>query len=104
MLGPLNVKLEEYGVSYRNGFLPDELPLSQLSDPYYESWEAVLLEIPTLLKTRQFRGHVDALEVLSTSRLSSEREWQRAYLILSFFTHAYIWEAGGPSEVLDPPR
>jgi hypothetical protein len=27
------------------------------------------------------------------------REWRRAYLILSFMTHSYIWEAGGPSEV-----
>lgn len=99
MLGPLNVKLEEFGVSYQNAFLPDQLPLSQLPDPYYTSWEAILSQLPELLKKASLRYHIDQLQVLSTSKLSNEREWQRAYLILSFFTHAYIWEAGGPSEV-----
>lgn len=99
MLGPLNVKLGEFAVSYNNGFLPDRLPLARLPDPYYGSWEAVLDILPALLKSRGLRDHVDALSVLSTSRLSDEREWRRAYLILSFFAHSYIWEAGGPSEV-----
>ncbi|XMA14558.1 hypothetical protein WAI453_007349 [Rhynchosporium graminicola] len=102
MLGPLNVKLAGYGVSTRNGFLPDQPPLRELSDPYYESWEIVLSQLPTLLKNASLRGQVDQLPILSTSYLTTESEWQRAYLILSFFTHSYIWEAGGPSQRLPP--
>ncbi|TVY34465.1 Indoleamine 2,3-dioxygenase [Lachnellula subtilissima] len=98
-LPTLKVNLEAFGVS-KNGFLPEELPLQRLSDPYYEVWETIIRELPTLLKTKSFRGKVDKLEVLSTLRLTSMREWQRAYLVLAFFTHSYIWESGGPSERL----
>jgi indoleamine 2,3-dioxygenase len=98
MLPSLEVDLEEFDVS-PNGFLPEELPLKRLSAQYYESWEAVIQRLPSLLGSRSLRGEVDKLRVLSTSRLSSMREWRRAYLILSFMTHSYIWEAGGPSEV-----
>ncbi|PVH76925.1 indoleamine 2,3-dioxygenase-like protein [Cadophora sp. DSE1049] len=100
MLGPLNINLAEFGVSTRNGFLPDQPPLRELSNPYYESWEIVLSQLPQLLKTASLRSHVDQLPVLSTEHLISESEWQRAYMILSFFTHSYIWEAGGPSQRL----
>ena len=99
MLGPLNVDLAEFGVSPRNGFLPDQLPLGLLSDQYYAGWESVIKQLPSLLKSRTLKIEVDRLPVLSPSHLISEPEWQRAYLILSFLTHAYIWEAGGPSEV-----
>ncbi|TVY13555.1 Indoleamine 2,3-dioxygenase [Lachnellula arida] len=101
MLPALEVNLEAFGVS-QNGFLPEELPLQRLSDPYYEAWETIIRELPTLLKTKSFRGKADKLEVLSTLRLTAMREWQRAYLVLAFFTHSYIWEAGGPSECLPP--
>ncbi|KAI9053231.1 hypothetical protein LZ554_002198 [Drepanopeziza brunnea f. sp. 'monogermtubi'] len=100
MLGPLNVNLAQFGVSERNGFLPDQAPLKRLSSPYYESWETLLSQLPELIKTGSTRSEVDQLAVLSTSHLVSESEWQRAYLILSFFTHSYIWEAGGPSQRL----
>lgn len=103
MLGPLNLKLDDYLVSHKNGFLPDELPLARLPDAYYSCWEEVLSQLPALLKSASLRSHVDSLPVLNTTRLTNEREWQRAYLILAYFTHAYIWEAGGPSEVFPPP-
>lgn len=95
---PLTGSLDEFEVS-QNGFLPKKLPLQRLSDQYYEGWELVLDHLPTLLATASLRKEVDRLPVLSTSRLISQREWQRVYLILSFMTHSYIWEAGGPSEV-----
>ncbi|PBP22859.1 putative indoleamine 2,3-dioxygenase pyrrole 2,3-dioxygenase [Diplocarpon rosae] len=102
MLGPLNLDLAVFGVSTRNGFLPDYPPLKSLSSSYYESWEVLLSQLPSLIKTASTRCSVDQLAVLSTAHLISESEWQRAYLILSFFTHAYIWEAGGPSQRLPP--
>ncbi|KAK6587511.1 hypothetical protein PZA11_000801 [Diplocarpon coronariae] len=102
MLGPLNISLAQFGLSTRNGFLPDQPPLKRLSSPYYESWEVLLSQLPSLIKNASARCSIDQLAVLSASHLISEREWQRAYLILSFFTHAYIWEAGGPSQRLPP--
>jgi len=102
MLSKVDVDMAEFGVSPRHGFLPEELPLRRLSDPYYASWEDIIEQLPSLLKRKTLRSHVDQLSVLSTSHLMSLREWQRAYQVLSFLTHGYIWnsaEGGGPSEV-----
>jgi indoleamine 2,3-dioxygenase len=98
MLGPLNIVLEDFGVSLQNGFLPDDMPLWQLPNSYYESWESIVGQIPSLLRTKRLRTEVDSLPVLSPSKLEAENEWQRAYLLLSFMTHAYIWGGDRPSE------
>lgn len=102
MLTQIDVDMVEFDISPRHGFLPDELPLRRLSDPYYSSWEDIIEQLPSLLKRKTLRCHVDSLPVLSTSHLQTLREWQRAYQVLSFLTHGYIWnsaEGGGPSEV-----
>lgn len=86
-----------------NGFLPAAAPLAALPDPYYQPWETLASSLPMLLQTSTYRAHVDAeLPVLSTSRLQAEPEWRRAYLILTFATHAYIWGGDKPSEHLPP--
>jgi indoleamine 2,3-dioxygenase len=106
MLTQIDVDMAEFGVSPRHGFLPDELPLRRLTDPYYSSWEDIIEQLPALLKRKALRCRVDSLSVLSTSRLQALREWQRAYQVLSFLTHGYIWnstEGGGPSEVISNP-
>ena len=99
MLGPRKVVLEDFGVSPANGFLPEELPLKKLSHRYYCCWESIVRCLPILLQTKQLREEIDQLAILSPSRLRSEREWQRAYLLLSFMAHAYIWEGNFPSQV-----
>lgn len=99
MLGPLNINLAEFEISERNGFLPDEVPLTGLNDPYYLEWEIIIDKLPSLLQSRLTRASLDRMQILSTAHLITEAEWRRAYLILAFFTHAYIWEGGGPSEV-----
>jgi indoleamine 2,3-dioxygenase len=58
MLGPLNIALEDYGVSTRNGFLPDELPLQLLPDSYYSEWEEIAQNLVTDLKERTIRSKV----------------------------------------------
>jgi indoleamine 2,3-dioxygenase len=99
MLGPLNIVLEDFSVSSQNGFLPDQLPLRRLSDPYFAPWESIIVNLHSLLGLKRLRQEVDALPVLSTSRLGAENEWQRAYLLLSFMTNGYIWGGDRPSEV-----
>ncbi|KAF4618121.1 hypothetical protein G7Y89_g14988 [Cudoniella acicularis] len=104
MLAPSKVDLADFGVSPRNGFLPDHQPCEYLSDPYYACWESIMADLPSLLNKGYLRSRVDELPVLSISHLKQpgEGEGRRAYMILSFLTHAYIWEAGGPSERLPP--
>jgi indoleamine 2,3-dioxygenase len=91
--------LHGFAVSLDRGFLPQEYPLEVLPDTYYASWEAVITKLSKLLQEGRLRDEIDALPVLSTANLRSEPEWQRAYVVLAFFTHAYIWGGETPSEV-----
>lgn len=91
--------LEEYGISPRYGFLPMELPLEVLPNPYYSRWEAIAANLHALILSRRLRGVMQGLPVLSTSRLQHPAEWRRAYMLLAFMTHAYIWGGDRPEEV-----
>ncbi|KAB2579476.1 putative indoleamine -dioxygenase pyrrole protein [Lasiodiplodia theobromae] len=102
MLDHLDGNLAHYRVSHENAFLPDRLPLQRLPDPYYAEWESVIEILPQLLRSGELISAINDLPILETSRLSSEEEWRRAYVILGFFTHAYIWGGEKPSEVLPP--
>lgn len=89
----------DFDVSPEHGFLPAELPLQFLDDPYYRPWESTVAALQALILTRRLRGVVDALPVLSTDYLRSESEWRRAYSILAFIAHAYIWGGDSPVDV-----
>jgi len=98
MLPPVPL-LDDYDISPSCGFLPDQPPLEQLPDPYYRKWEAVVGNLQALLLSKRLRQVVEELPVITTSRLRSLAEWRRAYVLLSFMTHAYIWGGGRPEEV-----
>ncbi|KAI2634854.1 indoleamine 2,3-dioxygenase [Hypomontagnella submonticulosa] len=97
----LDTLLLEYSIT-ENGFLPGRQPLKRLPDPYYASWEAILDDLPSLIREKKIRRAVESLEVLSTTRLRTEEEWRRAYVVLSFLSHAYIWGGDQASQVLPP--
>ncbi|KAI2604711.1 Indoleamine 2,3-dioxygenase-domain-containing protein [Hypoxylon fragiforme] len=90
--------LRYYSVS-NNGFLPQREPLRRLPHAYYTPWEAILDDLPSLIKQRRIREVVDSTQVLSTNKLHTEEEWRRAYVVLSFLAHAYIWGGDKASEV-----
>ncbi|KAK6363842.1 hypothetical protein TWF730_001249 [Orbilia blumenaviensis] len=96
-------KLEEYSISPKTGFLPELPPLAALENPYYAPWEATVSNLQPLLLSRKIRLVVEGLPVLSTDQLETEAEWRRAYLILSFLSHSYIWGDDTASEVLPTP-
>ena len=98
MFPPLPV-LDDYGISAEHGFLPAELPLEVLPDPYYNRWEAIIANLQALLLSKRLRALIHDLPILSTSRLGHPTEWRRAYVVLSFLTHAYIWGGDEPEEV-----
>lgn len=98
MLPPVPA-LEDYGVSPDHGFLPSELPLTELPDPYYARWEAIVASLQGLLLTKRIRETVNRLPTLSTAYLRSESEWRRAYVVLVYILHGYVWGGNKPEEV-----
>ncbi|RKF65676.1 Indoleamine 2,3-dioxygenase [Erysiphe neolycopersici] len=93
--------LEDYGLS-QHGFLPSELPIQKLPDPYYNEWENVITNLQELILSKRLREIVNKLPVLSTAGLVLDSEWRRAYSILCFIAHSYIWGYDTPSERLPP--
>ncbi|PCG98105.1 Indoleamine 2,3-dioxygenase [Penicillium occitanis (nom. inval.)] len=104
------IPLEEFRVSYETGFLPinihsnKKLPLHRLSNPHFSPWEDVISDLPQLIQTGEIRQKVLDLPVLSVENLDAndEAEWQRAYLVLAFLTHAYIWGGEKAEDKLPP--
>ncbi|CDR45352.1 CYFA0S17e02256g1_1 [Cyberlindnera fabianii] len=94
-------KLEDYEVSPKTGFLPDELPIRRLSDSYFDPWEDLVEELPSLILVKKIRELVDELPILSVERIASDkRELRRAYSILGFLSHAYVWNVDIATENL----
>jgi indoleamine 2,3-dioxygenase len=101
MLPPVPL-LSDYGISPTHGFLPDVLPLTRLPDPYYNKWEAIVANLQALVLSRRLRGVVGRLPVLSTIGLEHDAEWRRAYSLLCFIAHAYIWGGDEPCDRVPP--
>ncbi|WPH02408.1 Hypothetical protein R9X50_00527100 [Acrodontium crateriforme] len=94
---------EDYDVSLRNGFLSDSPPLESLPDEYYSPWEYVIKNLQGLILSKRLHEAIDRMPVLSTDGLVTEPEWRRAYSILGFMTHAYVWGGDKPKEWVPPP-
>ena len=93
--------LTKYDIT-TNGFLPENPPLDLLPDAYYAPWEDLIRRLPESLEAGTFREEVDArLPLLESDRLKkwSEEEWRRAYLVLCFFAHGYVWGGRRACEV-----
>ena len=84
-------KLETFDIDPRNGFLPANEPLKQLPT-YYAAWEELASQIQPFLNAGAFRKHAEKMEVLSIEFLQTKPELERAYLLLSVFANAAVWE------------
>lgn len=90
---PLQIpELEEYAISPTSGFLPPPTapPLRALPT-YYAPWDSLAASLPDLLATNTLRARVHDLPLLSTANLHSSREFQRAFVVLGFLVHGYVW-------------
>ncbi|KAH1370775.1 hypothetical protein KXV74_007096 [Aspergillus fumigatus] len=101
MLPPIPA-LADYGVSPDHGFLPPEPPLEALPDPYYAKWEWIASNLQSLLHSGRIRDVVNCLPILQTRYLHSEDEWRRAYVVLTFMLHGYVWGGKTPEERIPP--
>ncbi|KAH0848757.1 Indoleamine 2,3-dioxygenase [Fonsecaea pedrosoi] len=98
MLPPIPC-VEDYGISPVRGFLPSELPLQCLSHPVYDRWERIINNFQSLLLSKRLRAVIDKLPVIPAVHLETDTEWRRAYSVLTFLAHGYIWV----SEYLELP-
>ncbi|GAP85763.1 putative indoleamine -dioxygenase [Rosellinia necatrix] len=94
--------LSDYGISPTHGFLPEILPLTRLPDPYYNKWESIASNLQSLILSKRLRGVIDRLPVLSSVGLEHDAEWRRAYMLLTFFSHGYIWGGDTPCDRVPP--
>lgn len=90
--------LQAFDVSPTSGFLPAEYPVERLSLPYYDPWEHLVANLPALLLSRRIRVLVEKLPLLLTDQLTSTAEVRRAYQVLGFLAHAYIWGVNEPTD------
>lgn len=97
MLPPIP-RLEDYGISPVNGFLPAEAPLETLPE-FYTKWEWIARNLQPLLLSKRIRVAVEELPILPTVNLRTDAEWRRAYVVLAFMLHGYIWGGDRPAEV-----
>lgn len=103
MIPSPDISLDQYFISSDHGFLPAGFPLQKLDHSYYAPWENLAAQLPSLIQTGQIRHLIDDLPVLRTTWLQTEPEWRRAYSILGFLTHAYVWGGGKPKDVSPQP-
>lgn len=85
--------LPAYQVSLLHGFLPEE-PLRPLRHPQYRHWEAVSADLPRLIRTRTVQQAILNLPIVGIDQLQDENDWRRAYSVLAFLAHAWIWGSG----------
>lgn len=95
------IDLTKYAVT-ENAFLPQSSPPTILSDSYYEPWETIASQLSTLIDNGTIREAVAQMPVLNTDALVDEPEWRRAYCILAYMTHAYVWGGDKPEAVSFP--
>lgn len=86
-----------FSVTTNRGFLPVNDPLRCLTSIKYTVWEETLTELPQLLVASgngTLRRRLENLPEFDTESLlveNNERELWRAYFVLSFIAHAYVW-------------
>lgn len=87
--------LSNYDISEKTGFLPEN-PLRKLPGACFHEWEELANQLPQFIREKRVKKEVDLLPKFDEHTLTSEAEWRRAYVLLSFIGQAYIWMEGNP--------
>ena len=90
--------LQSYDVSVTHGFLPTE-PILRSLPSRYAQWDEIAAALPELIKEHKLRDLVTHLSPLPIVGLENTRQQRRAYVILGYMAHAYIWERAVPAHV-----
>jgi len=84
---------KKYNISATRGFLPLTDPIASLPSSF-QAWEAVAAHLPDLIRAKTVRKEVECLPAFPIDDLSSEAEWWRAFCLLTFVSHSYVWCEG----------
>ncbi|MEW5320505.1 MAG: hypothetical protein WDW38_011573 [Sanguina aurantia] len=99
-------------VTPERGFLPSFDPCSRLEVSGAEAWESALAQLPQLRVASgndALRSFLRALPVFPTDAVlqvgaTDQSQLWRAYLLLSFLSHSYMWCEDGPTPQILPAR
>ena len=97
MIIPPLADLESYGISPASGFLSSDPPLRRLPASLYDPWEDVVENLSALISSQRIYETIQTLPLIPTNHLLTQLEWQRAYVVLGFLVHAYVWGADRPT-------
>jgi indoleamine 2,3-dioxygenase len=92
------MELENFNISENTGFLPEK-PSQILSGDFAE-WENVVKKIPQLIACNGIRKAVNEElpeREFSNTTLTTDEQWQRAYVVTTFLAQAYLWEEDSDS-------
>lgn len=103
--------LQKFGISETRGFLSGDPPLTTFTDSYFSPWDDLVAPLHANISAGTIRKQVHSLPLLEVSKLSTELEYRRAYVVLAFLVHSYVWAASGdqkpennvfPSQIAEP--
>ncbi|CAM1502323.1 Fc.00g043070.m01.CDS01 [Cosmosporella sp. VM-42] len=81
----------DFGISPTRGFLSSTPPPTNFCHPKYSKWDELISKLSELISSHALSESIDSLPILDTSELASEFEYRRAYVVLGFLVHAYVW-------------
>lgn len=90
---------QEYLISPRHGFLPEIEPLLRLPR-YYVAWDELGYNLPDIVTADILKKEVDKLPIISPDKLGSHLAYERAMMVLSFISHAYLNDPNEPRKIL----
>ena len=86
-------------LSVERGFLPETDPLRRLPQPF-KIWESTALSLPKLFASDHLRHTLETLPPFPIQAIGTDRERERAMVLLSYLGHAYVWGGLKPAAVL----
>lgn len=88
------MELNKYKIAPSRGFLPSCDPVVSLPKAF-DPWERIAVSLPVLLREERLRQEVWKLpQEFPIAELKSEGEWWRAFCLLAFVSHSYVWCEG----------
>lgn len=90
-MGTPRLDLEKYGLSRSLGFLSDSTPPASFSDSRFSRWDELVNNLPELISSKSLRHEINDLPQLDVSELSTVADQRRAYVVLAFLVHGYVW-------------
>ena len=99
------LELKDFNISSNTGFLPEH-PSTELPGNYFREWEKAARNLPQLISSKTVKDVIDLLpeREFTMTTLSTEAEWRRAYMLVSFLAQAYTSEVAEVGKVMKLPQ